>query len=96
MHRQADGHEGHEALAGFCITASDRRMIALQIPSLDAALPAKAGIGDRRVDFQFQSRAEVNSALDLLRTERCEIEALIPTHSTLEEVFVKTVESAVQ
>jgi hypothetical protein len=29
--------------------------------------------------------------MDLLRAERCEIEALVPTTSTLEEVFVRTV-----
>jgi ABC-2 type transport system permease protein len=34
----------------------------------------------------------VNSAVDLLRAQHCEIEALAPTTSTLEEVFVRTVE----
>jgi ABC-2 type transport system ATP-binding protein len=47
---------------------------------------------DGLVDFQFSSRELVNGALDLLRAQRCEIEALAPTTSTLEEVFVRTVE----
>jgi hypothetical protein len=44
-------------------------------------------------DFQFPTREEVNDAVDLLRAEKCAIEALVPTTSTLEEVFVKTVQS---
>ncbi len=47
---------------------------------------------DGLLDFQFPSRELVNTAVDLLRTERCEIESLTPTTSTLEEVFVRTVE----
>jgi hypothetical protein len=34
----------------------------------------------------------VNSAIDLLRSEHCEIESLLPTTSTLEDVFVRTVD----
>ena len=44
------------------------------------------------VDFQFATRQLVNEAVDLLRAQHCEIEALAPTTSTLEEVFVRTVE----
>ncbi len=47
---------------------------------------------DGLVDFQFPSRELVNDAMDLLRAQHCEIEALAPTTSTLEEVFVRTVE----
>jgi len=46
---------------------------------------------DGLVDFQFATRELVNDAVDLLRAQRCEIEALAPTTSTLEEVFVRTV-----
>jgi ABC-type multidrug transport system ATPase subunit len=49
-------------------------------------------VRDGLVDFQFSSREIVNGAVDLLRAERCEIEALAPTTSTLEEVFVRTVQ----
>jgi ABC-2 type transport system ATP-binding protein len=48
------------------------------------------------VDFQFPSREAVNQALDLLRAQQCEIEALAPTTSTLEDVFVRTVENGGQ
>jgi hypothetical protein len=44
------------------------------------------------IDLQFASRELVNEAVDLVRTEHCDIEALIPTTSTLEDVFVRTVE----
>ena len=49
-------------------------------------------VRDGWVDFQFPSRELANDAVDLLRAERCEIEALAPTTSTLEEVFVRTVQ----
>ena len=44
------------------------------------------------VDFQFPTREAANEAVDLLRAQRCEIESLAPTTSTLEDVFVRTVE----
>ena len=47
---------------------------------------------DGMIDLQFASRELVNEAVDLVRTEHCDIEALIPTTSTLEDVFVRTVE----
>jgi ABC-2 type transport system ATP-binding protein len=43
------------------------------------------------INFQFASREQVNLAMDKLRGEHCEIESLIPTTSTLEEVFVAAV-----
>lgn len=43
-------------------------------------------------DFQFPTRQLVNEAVDLLRQQHCEIESLAPTTSTLEDVFVRTVE----
>jgi ABC-2 type transport system ATP-binding protein len=47
---------------------------------------------DGMTDLQFPTREVVNEAVDLLRAQRCEIEALVPTTSTLEEIFVRTVE----
>jgi ABC-2 type transport system ATP-binding protein len=41
----------------------------------------------------FASREEANHAIDLLRGASCEIEALGRSRSTLEEVFMKTVEA---
>ena len=40
----------------------------------------------------FATREEANGAVDLLRANRCEIEALARTRSTLEDVFMRTVE----
>src|SRR6266566_168549 len=44
------------------------------------------------VEFHFASREGANHAVDLLRAERCEIEAVARTKSTLEEVFIRTVD----
>ncbi|MDX1981771.1 MAG: hypothetical protein SFV51_15990, partial [Bryobacteraceae bacterium] len=46
---------------------------------------------DGVIDMQFVGRTEVNAAIDLLRAEGHEIEALTPTTSTLEEVFIRSV-----
>jgi len=51
-----------------------------------------AAARDGMLDFQFATREQVNEAVDLLRSQRCDIEALVPTTSTLEDVFVRTVE----
>jgi ABC-2 type transport system ATP-binding protein len=51
-----------------------------------------AAARDGMVDFQFATREQVNEAVDLVRSQRCDIEALVPTTSTLEEVFVRTIE----
>ena len=44
------------------------------------------------VEFYFDSREGANRAMDLLRAEKCEIEAMARTRSTLEEVFIKTID----
>lgn len=43
-------------------------------------------------EFQFPSREVINHAVDCLRANHCEIEAIVPTTSTLEDVFVKALE----
>jgi len=53
---------------------------------------AAAAVQDGLSDFHFATREQVNEAVDLLRAEKCEIESVIPTTSTLEELFVKTVQ----
>ena len=72
------------------------RLTAAQVPeAVQKELRTKsvsATTRDGLIDFQFLSREEVNCAVDLLRSQRCEIEALTPTTSTLEEVFVNAVE----
>jgi ABC-2 type transport system ATP-binding protein len=42
----------------------------------------------------FSTRDEANRAMDLARAEHCEVETFGRTRSTLEEVFMKTVEGA--
>jgi ABC-2 type transport system ATP-binding protein len=56
------------------------------------AKAASAAVRDGMVDLQFATREQANEAVDLARSQRCEIEALVPTTSTLEDVFVRTVE----
>jgi ABC-2 type transport system ATP-binding protein len=56
------------------------------------AKATSAAARDGMVDFQFATREQVNEAVDLLRSQRCDIEALVPTTSTLEDIFVRTVE----
>jgi len=53
-----------------------------------------AALRNGSLHLTFATREEANSAVDLLRAARCEIECLARTTSTLEEVFVKTVEAA--
>jgi ABC-2 type transport system ATP-binding protein len=73
-----------------------RLTVASQAPEalLDAlrVKATSAAARDGMVDFQFATREQVNEAVDVLRSQRCDIEALVPTTSTLEEVFVRTVE----
>ncbi|HLJ50853.1 MAG TPA: ABC transporter ATP-binding protein [Bryobacteraceae bacterium] len=92
-------HQGKVALSGRVrdLTAGKGyRLTAAQVPEqLHDRLGKSAAAsprGDGLVDFQFSTREEVNQAVDLLRAEKCEIEAVVPTTSTLEEVFVKTVD----
>jgi ABC-2 type transport system ATP-binding protein len=71
------------------------RLTALEVPeALVTELGAQASsfaVRDGLAEFQFPTRETVNQALDCLRAHRCEIESVIPTTSTLEDVFVKAV-----
>jgi ABC-2 type transport system ATP-binding protein len=93
-------HKGKVALSGRMqdLTAGKGYKLTVSQPpeNLAQELRARASsmaVRDGFVDFQFPSRELVNNAVDLLRAEHCEIEALAPTTSTLEEVFVRTVEN---
>jgi ABC-2 type transport system ATP-binding protein len=44
-----------------------------------------------QVELHFPSRETANRAVDLLRAEKCEIESMARTRSTLEEVFIRTI-----
>jgi len=91
-------HRGKVALEGKVkdLTAgSGYRIEADNVPErLEQELRAKAmAVAQRNgnVEFLFGSREQANEALDLLRAERCEIEAVACTTSTLEDVFVKAI-----
>ena len=91
-------HKGKVALSGRMqdLTAGKgyRLTVAQPPEALSEELRGRAtsmAVRDGLVDFQFSSRELANSAVDLLRAGHCEIEALAPTTSTLEEVFVRTV-----
>ena len=93
-------HKGKVALSGTMrdLTAGKGYRLTATAPpdNLLEQLRAKAtssAARDGLVDFQFPTRELANEAVDLLRAERCEIEALAPTTSTLEDVFVRTVEN---
>ncbi len=50
------------------------------------------GAATAHVSFLFGTREEANEAVDLLRAEHCEMESLVRASSSLEEVFIRTVE----
>lgn len=92
-------HKGKVALSGKMhdLTAGKGyRLTVAQPPEalIEELRPRSTSVAarDELVDFQFPSRELANDAVDRLRAEHCEIEALAPTTSTLEEIFVRTVE----
>ena len=74
--------------AGYRLTAEDVPERLLNVLRDKAAVFA---LRDGLAEFRFPTREEVNEAVDLLRAERCSIESLSRSVSTLEEVFVRTV-----
>jgi ABC-2 type transport system ATP-binding protein len=74
------------------------RLAAAAVPErLRTDLETRAAATSERdglTEFQFTAREEVNAAIDLLRSEGCDIESIIPTSSTLEDVFVTAVQGA--
>jgi len=93
-------HQGKVAVSGKVtdlIAGKGYRLTISQAPQnlLDQLRSQATSMAPRNglVDFQFPSRELANQALDLVRAEHCEIEALAPTTSTLEDVFVRTVEN---
>src|SRR5947207_910949 len=91
-------HRGKVALQGKVkelTGGSGYRVEADQVPErLEQELRSQATAVAQRngnVEFLFSSRDEANAAVDLLRAERCTIEAVSRTVSTLEDVFVKAI-----
>ncbi len=92
-------HKGKVALSGKMADLTAGKGYRLTVPHPPEALvnelrgrATSMAVRDGLMDFQFASRESANIAVDLLRAGHCEIEALAPTTSTLEEVFVRTVE----
>src|SRR4051812_17787316 len=44
------------------------------------------------MEFHFADREAANRAVDLLRSEKCAIEAMARTKNTLEEVYIRTID----
>ncbi|MBI3679933.1 MAG: ABC transporter ATP-binding protein [Acidobacteria bacterium] len=92
-------HKGKVVLQGKVKELTAGKGYKLKVPAalsekLREDLAARASSIVQRdgvLDLQFPGRTEVNEAIDLLRAERLEIEALTPTTSTLEDVFIQTV-----
>jgi ABC-2 type transport system ATP-binding protein len=97
IHRGKVAAQGsvHDLTAG-----SGYRVEAENVPEqLETELRAKArgaasATRNGNLHLTFATREEANAAVDLLRANHCEIENLSRTTSTLEEVFVKTVQGA--
>jgi ABC-2 type transport system ATP-binding protein len=79
-------------------SGSGYRVEALAVPeAIETQLRSTArsfSANNGTLSLLFGARAEANSAIDLLRAGGCEIESLGQSRSTLEEVFMKTVEDA--
>jgi ABC-2 type transport system ATP-binding protein len=91
--------KGKVALSGTVrelTSGSGYKVEALDVSeSLRAALASDArhiAEVDGSLQLMFETREQANRAVDLLRSNHCEIESLSRTRSTLEEVFMKTVD----
>ncbi|MBM3776100.1 MAG: ABC transporter ATP-binding protein [Acidobacteria bacterium] len=94
-------HRGRLALEGGVreLTAgTGYRLAAAEIPErIETELRALAAATEPRDGarhFLFPSREQANRAIDLLRGAGCAVEELARTRSTLEEVFVRTIDGA--
>ncbi len=92
-------HRGRVALTGQVkeLTAgSGYRLTAAAAPErLVGELRAKAvsfAASNGHFEFQFADRQTLNEAVDRLRAERCEIESIVRSTSTLEQIFVRTIQ----
>lgn len=92
--------KGKLALSGTVqeLTAgSGYRVEGMHVPEpLETELRARArsfAANNGSLQLLFGTREEANQAVDLLRANGCEIESLGRTKSTLEDVFMKTVDT---
>ncbi len=92
-------HRGKVALQGKVqdlTTGSGYRVEAESVPEkLAEEIRGHAKSADHnegKIEFLFADRERANQALDLLRAEHCPIERLSRVHSTLEDVFLRTID----
>jgi ABC-2 type transport system ATP-binding protein len=90
---------GRLALSGTVLELTSGSGYRLEIASapdrLETELRTRARSAhavDGHLHLLFATREEANQALDLTRLNHCEVETFGRTRSTLEEVFMKTVE----
>jgi len=91
--------KGKLALSGTVLELTSGSGYHLEIAAAPEALETDlrsrartATAVDGMLHLVFATREEANHALDLSRAAKCEVETFGRTHSTLEEVFMKTVE----
>lgn len=92
--------KGKLALSGTVLELTSGSGYRLEIAgaseNLETELRARArtaAANNGTLQLLFPTRDEANRALDLARAQRCEVETFGRTRSTLEEVFMKTVDS---
>jgi len=96
-------HKGKVALTGNVRELTTDKGYRLTVPNEGPALPetlrtrlessaANAGHRNGVASFQFPTREAANEAIDACREARHPVEGLEPTRSTLEEIFIRTVE----
>lgn len=78
---------------GYRLTAAN---VAERLFEQLRAQAGAAALRDGLAQFHFATREELNQAVDLLRAERCLLESITPTVSTLEEVFLRTIRGAAE
>ena len=94
--------KGKVALAGTVQELTQGSGYRVESPHVPERLQTELRAGARTahsnngtIQLLYATREEANRAVDLLRANRCEIETLARTKSTLEEVFMRTVEDQV-
>ncbi len=90
-------NRGRVALTGNVRELTAGKGYRLRAQSVPEALAAElrssgsAEVMGNGGEFHFSSLEQLNRAVDLLRGQGCLIESIVPTTSTLEDIFVRTV-----
>jgi ABC-2 type transport system ATP-binding protein len=100
-------HKGKVALSGSVHELTGDRGYRLKVPAVGPILPetlriklesaaAQMGAQNGVASYQFATREAANQAIDACREAKHPVEALEPTRSTLEEIFIRTVDSSTE